>query len=623
MAAKYVPPHARRTQANPARQQPNSRPTSFARTTTTADGKGTDKPPGTDDTGSNRFARPPPDAGPKYVAASPASRFARSDGGSEKGAPRRASARNPRLEQDLFGPAISNDAPDRKGAEAATKEAEAAAAVDDAVPVEVSGEDAPAALESFAAAKLDPVLELCIELCRYTKPTPIQKHAIPVALQQRDLIACAQTGSGKTAAFLLPTIHQMMQSAPPQSSSFASGGQRGGYGRQRAKLLPRCLILAPTRELVMQIHAEACKFTYRTGLRAALAYGGQPPVDQLRDLERGCDIVVATPGRLKDFIDRGRMSLAEIKTLILDEADRMLDMGFEPQIRAIVQEADLPADRQTLMFSATFPKEIQRLASDFLTNYIFCAIGRVGSTTENITQRVMFVEERDKRSALLELLPECDGLTLVFVATKRSADALEAFIEKEGVHAISIHGDRSQSEREEALALFRSGKCPVLVATDVASRGLDIPDVRNVINFDLPTTADIDSYVHRIGRTGRCGKTGIATSFMNEQNGPIARELAELLAESKQEIPAWLQQLSRGGGGRGRGGRGGGRGGWGRGWFGGRDFRRNDESDTPASRPMPLRARPESESAATPVVRKTFETAASKSRPGIADAWDE
>jgi ATP-dependent RNA helicase DDX3X len=302
--------------------------------------------------------------------------------------------------------------------------------------VEVSGESAPAALDSFAAASLGPVLDLNVQLCRYTKPTPIQKYAIPIGLARRDMIACAQTGSGKTAAFLLPVIHQLMagdQPAPPPPSGRWGGGRR-------PKMYPRCLILAPTRELVMQIHAEAVKFTYRTGLRASLAYGGQPAVEQLRDLERGCDIIVAAPGRLKDFMDRGRIALSHVTHLVLDEADRMLDMGFEPQIRAIVEQADLPAQRVTFMFSATFPKEIQRLASDFLTNYLFVAVGRVGSTTENITQRLMLVEERDKRSTLLDVLAECDGLTLVFVATKRAADGLENFLSTQGISATSIHG---------------------------------------------------------------------------------------------------------------------------------------------------------------------------------------
>ena len=302
----------------------------------------------------------------------------------------------------------------------------------------MSGESVPAAMDSFEAASLGPVLDLNVALCHYSKPTPIQRHAIPIGLARRDMIACAQTGSGKTAAFLLPVIHHLMSEAAAAAAPPAP--RWGGGAGRRSPLVPRCLILAPTRELVIQIHIEAAKFTYRTGLRAARAYGGQPPVDQLRDLERGCDLVVATPGRLKDFIDRGRMSLAHVTHLVLDEADRMLDMGFEPQIRAIVEQADLPTERVTLMFSATFPKEIQRLASDFLTDYVFVAVGRVGSTTENIVQKLVHVDDRDKRSTLMQLLAECDGLTLVFVATKRAADSLEAFLSKEGISATSIHG---------------------------------------------------------------------------------------------------------------------------------------------------------------------------------------
>ena len=344
------------------------------------------------------------------------------------------------------------------------------------------------------------------------------------------------------------------------------------------------LILAPTQDLVKQIHNEARKFAYRSWVRPAVVYGGADINQQLRSIERGCDLLSATPGRLVDLIERGRISLSNIKYLVLDEADRMLDMGFEPQIRHIVQGVDMPgtAERQTLMFSATFPRDIQMLAKDFLKDYVFLSVGRVGSTSENITQKIEYVEDNDKRSVLLDILasqPKEDlGLTLVFVETKRMADMLSDFLMSNSLPATSIHGDRTQREREMALQTFRTGRTPIMVATAVAARGLDIPNVTHVINYDLPS--DIDDYVHRIGRTGRAGNTGVSTAFFNRGNKNIVRDLLELLREANQDIPDWLETVAHeasfgsGGGFRGRGGRGRGRGSG----TGGRDYRSNGNS---------------------------------------------
>jgi ATP-dependent RNA helicase DDX3X len=269
------------------------------------------------------------------------------------------------------------------------------------------------------------------------------------------------------------------------------------------------------------------------------------------------------------------VSLSKVRFLILDEADRMLDMGFEPQIRRIVQGEDMPdvQRRQTLMFSATFPRNIQMLARDFLKEYVFLSVGRVGATSENITQKIEYVEDEDKRSVLLDILTArpSEGLTLIFVETKRMADALSDFLVRNGFPATAIHGDRTQRERENALDAFRTGRAPLMVATAVAARGLDIPNVTHVISYDLPT--DIDDYVHRIGRTGRAGNTGLATAFFNRNNKNVVRDLVGLLKEAKQEVPNWLESVVRETY-SGRGGRGGGRGG-----SGGmsRDYRRQND----------------------------------------------
>ncbi|PON87638.1 DEAD-box ATP-dependent RNA helicase [Trema orientale] len=433
------------------------------------------------------------------------------------------------------------------------------------IPVEASGTDIPAPMTGFEDVHLGERLNENIKRCKYMKPTPIQRHAIPIVMAGRDLMACAQTGSGKTAAFCFPIISGILKKNRYSQSQ----------PRYAQTACPSALILSPTRELAGQIHDEAKKFAYQTGLKIVAAYGGASISNQFRNLERGVDILVATPGRLVDMIERGRVSLRLIKYLALDEADRMLDMGFEPQIRKIVEQMDMPppGTRQTMLFSATFPSNIQSLASDFLSNYIFLAVGRVGSSTDLIAQKVDYVEDVDKRSHLVHILHAhmANGtrgklaLTLVFVETKKGADALEYWLSMNGFPAIAIHGDKVQMERERALKSFKSGSTPILVATDVASRGLDIPHVAHVINFDLPR--DIDDYVHRIGRTGRAGKSGLATAFFSEKNLPLAKALVELMQESNQEVPDWLYQYAESSTSIGRGQR------YGGSKFGGYDYR--------------------------------------------------
>ncbi|XP_067231012.1 DEAD-box helicase 3 X-linked b isoform X1 [Chanodichthys erythropterus] len=433
----------------------------------------------------------------------------------------------------------------------------------DDIPVEATGHNCPQHIESFHDLEMGEIIMGNIALSRYTRPTPVQKYAIPIIKSKRDLMACAQTGSGKTAAFLLPVLSQIYTEGPGEALQAMknSAQENGKYGRR--KQYPISLVLAPTRELALQIYDEARKFAYRSHVRPCVVYGGADIGQQIRELERGCHLLVATPGRLVDMMERGKIGLDYCNYLVLDEADRMLDMGFEPQIRRIVEQDTMPPKglRQTMMFSATFPKEIQILARDFLEEYIFLAVGRVGSTSENITQKVVWVEENDKRSFLLDLLnatvipsevqdntgenvekPGKESLTLVFVETKKGADALEDFLYREGYACTSIHGDRSQRDREEALHQFRSGRCPILVATAVAARGLDISNVKHVINFDLPS--DIEEYVHRIGRTGRVGNLGLATSFFNDKNGNITKDLLDILVEAKQEVPSWLESLA-------------------------------------------------------------------------------
>ncbi|KAI7885458.1 P-loop containing nucleoside triphosphate hydrolase protein [Mucor mucedo] len=412
------------------------------------------------------------------------------------------------------------------------------------IPVETKGENIPEGINQFTHPPLDKHLLTNILLARYTVPTPVQKHSIPIVLNNRDLMACAQTGSGKTAGFLFPILSAMFARGPLEDPKEPNVKQ--GYQSYK-KAYPQALILAPTRELASQIYNEAKKFCYRSYVRPCVAYGGADIQQQLRLIDRGCHLLVATPGRLVDILERRRISFQNIQYLVLDEADRMLDMGFEPQVRNIIDGCDMPpsSKRQTLMFSATFPDKIQSLASDFLKDYIFLSVGRVGATSENITQKFELLRDDEKRHKLLEILTEHKadrGLTLIFTETKRMADTVCDFLNDNQFPSTAIHGDRVQSERETALELFKSGRTPIMVATAVAARGLDIPNVTHVISFDLPS--DIDDYVHRIGRTGRVGNTGLATAFFTKGNRFLSGPMVKLLQGAKQEVPAWMEDMS-------------------------------------------------------------------------------
>ncbi|XP_028372240.1 probable ATP-dependent RNA helicase DDX4 [Phyllostomus discolor] len=404
----------------------------------------------------------------------------------------------------------------------------------DSILVEVSGHNAPPAILTFEEANLCQTLTNNIAKAGYTKLTPVQKYSIPIILAGRDLMACAQTGSGKTAAFLLPILAHMMRDGVTAS-------------RFRELQEPQCLVVAPTRELVNQIFLEARKFSFGTCVRAVVIYGGTQFGHSVRQLVQGCNVLCATPGRLMDVIGKEKIGLRQVRYLVLDEADRMLDMGFGPEMKKLISCPGMPPkeQRQTLMFSATFPEEIQRLAREFLKpNYLFVAVGQVGGACTDVQQTVLQVGQYAKREKLVEVLRSTgDERTMVFVETKKKADFIATFLCQEKIPTTSIHGDREQREREQALGDFRCGKCPVLVATSVAARGLDIENVQHVINFDLPSA--IDEYVHRIGRTGRCGNTGRALSFFDpEADRLLAQPLVKVLSDAQQDVPAWLEEIA-------------------------------------------------------------------------------
>ncbi|NXN98720.1 DDX4 helicase, partial [Rhinopomastus cyanomelas] len=401
-------------------------------------------------------------------------------------------------------------------------------------PVEVSGLDVPLPLLSFEEADFCQTLKANIAKAGYSKLTPVQKYSIPVVSAGRDLMACAQTGSGKTAAFLVPVVALMMRDGVT-SSSFKE--QQG----------PECIIVAPTRELINQIFQEARKFVYGTCIRPAVIYGGTKTCYSINQIMQGCNILCATPGRLLDIVGRDKVSLNNVKYLVLDEADHMLDMGFELAMKKLISLLSVPPKhkRQTLMFSATFPEEVQRLAMQFLKpDYVFVVVGLVGEACRDVQQSILQVPQYSKRDKLIDILHRIGHeRTVVFVDRKFKADYLAAFLCQEKIPATSIHGDREQRERERALQNFRSGKCTVLVATSVAARGLDIENVQHVINFDLPST--IEEYVHRIGRTGRCGNTGNAISFFNNvTDSRLAQSLIKVLSNAQQEVPVWLEEIA-------------------------------------------------------------------------------
>jgi len=408
------------------------------------------------------------------------------------------------------------------------------------IPVQISGEDPPGEMDKFDEKILPQPLMANLQRCNFQRPTPVQRFSIPFGVAGRDMMACAQTGSGKTAGFLFPIIISLLRTGPTADPPIDYKGKN-----PKIVAYPYALVLGPTRELVTQIYDEALRFCYRTGIRPVVVYGGQDMKLQGGELDQGADLLIATPGRLYDFIEKGKISLSKIQFLVLDEADRMLDMGFELDMRVIIEDSGMPKEgRKTFMFSATFPPDIQRLASYFMERYIFVQIGRVGSAAADVAQTVLCVAEDAKRDELNKLLAKNAGQrVLVFVKTKKEASHLERSLEKQGIGVNSIHGDKLQSARERALEDFKTGETMVLIATDVASRGLDIPHIELVVNYDLPKS--IDDYVHRIGRTGRAGNTGNALAYFDpETDLYFAKPLMELLEENGQEVPPFLRSFA-------------------------------------------------------------------------------
>ncbi|CAG8071271.1 unnamed protein product [Penicillium salamii] len=412
----------------------------------------------------------------------------------------------------------------------------------------IQGNNVPRPVETFDEAGFPQYVLSEVKAQGFDSPTAIQAQGWPMALSGRDVVGIAETGSGKTLSYCLPAIVHI--NAQPLLAP--------GDG-------PIVLVLAPTRELAVQIQAEITKFGKSSRIRNTCVYGGVPKGPQIRDLSRGVEVCIATPGRLIDMLEAGRTNLRRVTYLVLDEADRMLDMGFEPQIRKIIGQ--IRPDRQTCMWSATWPKEVRQLASDFLNDYIQVNVGSTDlAANHRITQIVEVVSDFEKRDKMIKhlekIMEERTNKCIIFTGTKRVADEITRFLRQDGWPALSIHGDKQQNERDWVLNEFKQGKSPIMVATDVASRGIDVRDITHVLNYDYPNNSE--DYVHRIGRTARAGATGTAITFFTTDNSKQARDLVTILTEAKQQIDPRLAEMVRyGGGGGGRWGGGRGRGGWG------------------------------------------------------------
>jgi ATP-dependent RNA helicase RhlE len=362
---------------------------------------------------------------------------------------------------------------------------------------------------------IEPLLR-AVRAAGHSVPTPIQLRAIPAALEGRDVLGAAQTGTGKTAAFALPVLQLMAEQATA------------------SKRRVRCLVLTPTRELASQVRDSFAEYGRFLDMREAVIFGGVNQNRQVAELDRGVDILVATPGRLWDLLEQRLIDLSHVEHLILDEVDRMLDQGFWPTVRRIVRK--VPTDRQTLLFSATMPPALRPLVDELLVDPVSVSVAKVSSTPEEIDQRVCFVDEGPEKRAVLADILRAEGVsrTIVFTRTKHGANRVVLHLTKAGIRAEAIHGNKSQNARERALSGFRDGEVPVLVATDIAARGLDIDGVSHVINYDLPV--DPESYVHRIGRTARAGRKGVAFSLCTNEERQLLTRIERLIGK---RVPAW------------------------------------------------------------------------------------
>jgi len=353
----------------------------------------------------------------------------------------------------------------------------------------------------------------------YTIPTPIQEQAIPIILDRKDLLGCAQTGTGKTAAFALPILQLLCEDTAGITEETRPGGHRP----------IRALVLTPTRELAIQIDESFAAYGKYTGMKHTVIFGGVPQHQQVQALQKGVDILVATPGRLLDLIDQRYVNLQHIRYFVLDEADRMLDMGFIHDVRKLLTK--LPAKKHSLFFSATMPPEIQKLANTILVNPLKVEVTPASTTAETVQQSIYFVDKKDKRSLLLHVLKDGSiGTALVFTRTKHGADKVAQGLVRAGIRAEAIHGNKSQNARQRALENFKTRHTRILVATDIAARGIDIDDLTHVINYELPNVPE--TYVHRIGRTGRAGASGTALSFCDQEEGEYLRDIQKLISRS-------------------------------------------------------------------------------------------
>jgi ATP-dependent RNA helicase RhlE len=369
----------------------------------------------------------------------------------------------------------------------------------------------------FAALGLAPELVRAVADEGYAQPTPIQLEAIPLALAGRDLIGSAQTGTGKTAAFMLPILQRLTE------------GKRG---------VLRALILVPTRELAEQVATSVKAYGRHTHLKGAAVYGGVGMDPQTRALQHGVDIVVATPGRLLDHMERGHADFSQLEILVLDEADRMLDMGFAPDVKRILNA--LPEERQTMLFSATISPEVDALARRALNGHASVEIGRRAQAAEGIEHVIVAVDKLQKRGALGAILKaKPAGQTLIFTRTKYGADKLVTFLKREGIAANALHGDKAQSHRTRTLNQFRDGSAEILVATDIAARGIDVDGIRMVVNFDVPTDPEV--YVHRVGRTARAGARGLALTLISPDEWLLMADVERLIGQNfpREVIPGF------------------------------------------------------------------------------------